>query len=94
VNGWCGQVRSGARIAAKAIVLSAASNDAAIEIAVLLWEETGCRLSALSQDDDRGALRDRSRQDQGEEEVRWHLRDNTDLNPLDHLLHFARVEAG
>ena len=46
-------VRSGARFAAKAMVLSAASNDAAIEIAVRrigpalvferLWEETGCR---------------------------------------------------
>jgi hypothetical protein len=47
-------VRSGARFAAKAMVLSAASNDAAIEIAVRrigpalvferLWEETGCRV--------------------------------------------------
>jgi hypothetical protein len=46
-------VRSGARFAAKAMVLSAASNDAAIKIAVRrigpalvferLWEETGCR---------------------------------------------------
>ena len=46
-------VRSGARFAAKAMVLSAASNDAAMEIAVRrigpalvferLWEETGCR---------------------------------------------------
>src|ERR1700747_28094 len=46
-------VRSGARFAAKAMVLSAVSNDAAIEIAVRrigpalvferLWEETGCR---------------------------------------------------
>jgi hypothetical protein len=46
-------VRSGARFAAKAVVLSAASNDAAIKIAVRrigpalmferLWEETGCR---------------------------------------------------
>ena len=44
-------VRSGARFAAKAMVLSAASNDAAIRIAVRriglvlerLWEETGCR---------------------------------------------------
>jgi hypothetical protein len=46
-------VRSGARFAAKAMMLSAASNDAAIEIAVRrigpalvferLWEETGCR---------------------------------------------------
>src|ERR1700745_3061043 len=45
-------VRSGARFAAKAMVLSAASNDAAIKIAVhrigpalvfeRLWEETGC----------------------------------------------------
>jgi hypothetical protein len=46
-------VRSGARFAAKAMVLSAASNDAAIKIAVRrigpalvfdrLWEESGCR---------------------------------------------------
>ena len=46
-------VRSGARFAAKAMVLSAASDDAAIKIAVRrigpallferLWEETGCR---------------------------------------------------
>ncbi|HSC17738.1 MAG TPA: IS1634 family transposase [Rhizomicrobium sp.] len=46
-------VRSGARFAAKAMVLSAASHDAAIKIAVRrigpalvferLWEETGCR---------------------------------------------------
>src|SRR6476469_4345920 len=46
-------VRSGARFAAQAMVLSAASNDAAIKIAVRrigpalvferLWEETGCR---------------------------------------------------
>src|SRR5271166_5802230 len=46
-------VRSGARFAAKAMVLSAASNDAAIKIAVRrigpalvferLWEEIGCR---------------------------------------------------
>src|SRR6201993_293971 len=46
-------VRSGARFAAKAMVLSAASNDAAIKIAVRrigpalvferLWDETGCR---------------------------------------------------
>src|SRR6266566_4062491 len=46
-------VRSGARFAAKAMVLSAASNNAAIKIAVRrigpalvferLWEETGCR---------------------------------------------------
>ena len=46
-------VRSGARFAAKAMVLSAASNEAAIKIAVRrigpalvferLWEETGCR---------------------------------------------------
>ena len=46
-------VRSGARFAAKAMVLSAASNDAAIKITVRrigpalvferLWEETGCR---------------------------------------------------
>jgi hypothetical protein len=46
-------VHSGARFAAKAMVLSAASNDAAIKIAVRrigpalvferLWEETGCR---------------------------------------------------
>jgi hypothetical protein len=46
-------VRSGARFAAKAMVLSAASNDAAIKIAVRrigpalvferLWEQTGCR---------------------------------------------------
>src|SRR5580704_18070783 len=46
-------VRSGARFAAKAMVLSAASNDAAIQIAVRgigpalvferLWAETGCR---------------------------------------------------
>lgn len=46
-------VRSGARFAAKAMVLSAAHNDAAIKIAVRrigptlvferLWEETGCR---------------------------------------------------
>src|SRR5262245_37741417 len=46
-------VRSGARFAAKAMVLSAASNDAALKIAVRrigpalvferLWEETGCR---------------------------------------------------
>ena len=46
-------VRSGARFAAKAMVLSAASNEAAIEIGVRrigpalvferLWEETGCR---------------------------------------------------
>ena len=46
-------VRSGARFAAKAMVLSAVSNDAAIKIAVRrigpelvferLWEETGCR---------------------------------------------------
>src|SRR3974390_799050 len=47
------RVRSGARFAAKAMVLSAASDDAAIKIAVrrigpalvfdCLWEETGCR---------------------------------------------------
>ena len=46
-------VRSGARFAAKAMVLSAASNEAAIKIGVRrigpalvferLWEETGCR---------------------------------------------------
>ena len=46
-------MRSGARFAAKAMVLSAASNDAAIKIAIRrigpalvferLWEETGCR---------------------------------------------------
>ena len=46
-------VRSGARFAAKAMVLSAASDDTAIKIAVhrigpalvfeRLWEETGCR---------------------------------------------------
>ena len=46
-------VRSGARFAAKAMVLSAASNDAALKIAVRrigpalvfdrLWEESGCR---------------------------------------------------
>jgi hypothetical protein len=46
-------VRSGARFATKAMVLSAASNDAAIKIAVRrirptlvlerLWKETGCR---------------------------------------------------
>src|ERR1700752_1529418 len=46
-------VRAGSRFAAKAMVLSAASNDAAIKIAVRrigaalvferLWEETGCR---------------------------------------------------
>src|SRR5271165_938143 len=46
-------VRSGARFATKAMVLSAASDDAAIKIAVRrvgpalvferLWEETGCR---------------------------------------------------
>src|SRR5262245_65240717 len=46
-------VRSGARFAAKALVLSAAADDAAIKIAVRcigpalvferLWEETGCR---------------------------------------------------
>ena len=46
-------VRSGARFAAKAMVLSAANNDAALKIAVRrigpalvferLWEETGCR---------------------------------------------------
>ena len=47
-------LRSGARFAAKAMVLSAASDDAAIKIAVRrigpalvferLWEETGCRV--------------------------------------------------
>jgi hypothetical protein len=46
-------VRSGARFSAKAIMLSAASGDAAVKIAVRrigpalvferLWEETGCR---------------------------------------------------
>ena len=46
-------LRSGARFAAKAMMLSAAANDAAIKIAVQrigpalvferLWEETGCR---------------------------------------------------
>src|SRR2546426_3246396 len=46
-------LRSGARFAAKAMVLSAAADDAAIKIAVrrigpalvfeLLWQETGCR---------------------------------------------------
>ena len=51
-------VRSGARFAAKAMVLSAASNDAAIKIAVRrirqalvferLWEETGCRAEVMS----------------------------------------------
>src|SRR6476469_7313067 len=48
-------LRSGARFAAKAMVLSAANDDAAIKIAVRrigpalvfewLWEETGCRCS-------------------------------------------------
>jgi hypothetical protein len=50
-------------------------------------------LSALSQDDQRGALRDRSRKDRGGEEVRRHfvLRTNTDLNPLEAMLFYKQL---
>src|SRR5262245_18252644 len=48
-------------------------------------EGAGC--PALSQDDQRGTLRDRSGKDRGGEEVRRHLRaTNTDLNPLEAML--------